>query len=187
MPLVWDREDKIGGDYPLGKTVKQLRNGISDVENVIPCPIWLEAVASEMRGWVNKLQSCDYPSERLLVLADMYAERRLWGQAVMALDVALRIFACELYKPGRYPDWEYLKANLKTLTDDLHRYAHGDFPTMTRTCVEQLDNLMHVRNKIAHGNLNSEHDVSKTQVKPNLSKQYPIYRAALDSLFDCRH
>ena len=186
MPLVWDRDDKTGGDYPLGKTVKQLRNGISDVDKLEPCPIWLAAVASEMIGWVKRLQSCDYPSERLMILADMFAERRLWGQAIMALDVALRIFACELYKPCHYPDWEDMKANLKILTESLHQYAHGKFPTMNKNMVENINNLMHTRNKIAHGNLNSEFDVSKTQVKPNLSKQYPIYRRALESLFACR-
>ncbi len=187
MPLVWDREDKNGGDYPLGKTVKQLRNGITEVGKLEHCPVWLDWVAGEMYRWVENLQKCRYPSERLLVLADMYAERRLWGQAVMALDVALRIFACECYQPNIYPDWDMIGRNLETLKNCLSRHENNDFHSISKTTVENIHNLMHTRNMVAHGTLNSEHDVSKTKVKPNLSKQYPTYKAALASLFNCRH
>ena len=186
MPLVWDREDVLGGDYPLGITVKQLRNGISEVNKLEQCPVWLDWVVGEMYRWVENLRKCRYPSERLLVLADMYAERRLWGQAVMALDVALRIFACEYYQPNIYPDWDMIGKNLETLKNCLARYENNDFHSIGKITVENIHNLMHTRNMIAHGTLNSVHDVSKTQVKPNLSKQYPMYKAALVSLFSCR-
>ncbi len=187
MPLVWDREDTNNGDYPLGKTVKQLRNGIKDVDKLEPCTIWLDAVASEMRRWIKKLEACSYPSERLLVLADMYAERRLWGQAIMALDVALRIFACEQYQPKVYPDWDKIGRNLDMLMNDLKQRAGNEYNSIKKDEINDIHNLMHTRNMIAHGNLNSVHDVSKTQIKPNLSKQYPLYRAALAGLFNCRH
>ena len=182
MPLVWDHEDKTS-DYPLGKTIKQLYNGIADVDNVNPCPIWLHAVASEMTIWVNRLKNLKFPSERLLELADMYAERRLWGQAVLALDVALRIFACEYYEPKTYPNWDMTDKYLKTLTNCLSQPKRSGFHSINKSAVE---NIMHTRNMIAHGTI-PRSKTEKMQVKPNLSKQYPVFKNTLKSLFAYRH
>ncbi|MBR5080305.1 MAG: CRISPR-associated DxTHG motif protein [Victivallales bacterium] len=187
MPLVWDRDDKLGGDYPLGQTVKQLRNGITEVGRLPQPPNWLEAVASEMFQWVERLRQYAYPSERLLVLADMYAERGLWGQAVIALDVALSIFACEYFQPGQYPDWEMTRSNLEMLKKSMKQSTGGLFHSLDKAVVDHVINLTHIRNMIAHGNLNSAHDKNKTQKKPNLSKDYKIFQAALVSLFSYRN
>ena len=185
MPLVWDRNDTSGG-YPLGKYVKQLRNGIKEVgklEEKACCPSWLSRVAGEMKDWVDRLQKNDYPSGRLLALADMYADRKLWGQAMLALDVALRIFACERYQPGRYPQWGDAKRNTEKLLADM---KHHNIDNITDVDVKTFRNLMWTRNMIAHGTLTSPDDPQKTPDKPNLAKDYNRFRMVLDKLFVCR-
>ena len=185
MPLVWDRNDASDG-YPLGKYVKQLRNGIKEVgelEEEACCPSWLSRVAGEMKDWVDRLQKNDYPSGRLLELADMYAERKLWGQAMLALDVALRIYACERYQPKHYPEWEDAKRNTETLLDDMRSNKNDNF---TNDDVKTLRNLMWTRNMVAHGTLNQVGDTQKTPDRPNLAKDYNRFRMVLDKLFASR-
>ena len=185
LPLVWDRDDRNGG-YPLGKKVKQMRNGISDVNKIEQRPIWLERVINEMAGWVKSLDKLNYPSERLLVLADMYAERQLWGQAVMALDVVLRIFACERYQSNKYPDWDAMKNNLDNLIKDLKNRSSNSFKSIKKKDYEDIIILMHTRNMIAHGAVNSSREKRKTEPKPNLSQQFDDFKKALNNLLACR-
>ena len=186
MPLVWDRNDTSDG-YPLGKYVKQLRNGIKEVgklEEKACCPSWLSRVAGEMKDWVDRLQKSDYPSERLLELADMYAERKLWGQAMLALDVALRIFACERYQPRHYPCWEDTDKNLKSLKNDLKSRAIID---LSQKDIDAVFDLTHTRNMVAHGTLTSPDDPQNTPERPNLAKDYNRFKMVLIKLFTCRN
>ena len=73
------------------------------------------------------------------------------------------------------------------LKKSMKQSTGGLFHSLDKAAVDHVINLTHIRNMIAHGNLNSAHDKNKTQKKPNLSMDYKNFKTALASLFNCRN
>lgn len=167
IPLVWDTEP---GNY--GRPFRQLNNALSDLDKIGEKPLWLMVLADRLKSLYSKIRKYKTASGRILQLAEFYAERRMYGQALLSQEIALRMFIWE--KNGKagvdFPDWDDLEAARKSYMES------GRSP-------KQFWNVFSNRNVVAHGAMRSKRQNSGVPQTSNLPSQYEAQQTFLTNLF----
>lgn len=168
IPLVWDTDP---GHY--GRPFRQLNNAFSDLEKKEKKPLWLMILADYLKSLYTRITKQKTASGRILQLADLYAERRMYGQALLSQEIALRMFIWEnnRLKDTDFPDWETLKEAL-TQYREHHKPLH-----------KQFHNVLHNRNVVAHGALRSKGENGGIPQSYNLPSQFKAQQDYLTKLF----
>lgn len=180
MPLVWDRTQP---DFQIGIPLKTLKNALDAFDKLDNPPAWSRKIASKAKDWLKALQNTNYPSERLLILGDMYHERQFHCQAALTLDVAFGMIACERKGTSvEYPDWDTLRKFRDQLFDAIHdRKAYPNLSQEQRSTIHDLANQ---RNMVAHGALNSTKNRDSTPTVPTIARLYEKQRKTLQALIN---
>lgn len=171
IPLVWDTDP---GHY--GRPFRQLNNALSDLEKTEKKPLWLMILADYLKSLYNKITKQKTASGRILQLADLYAERRMYGQALLSQEIALRMFIWEDGGPKDtdFPDWDELKNSL-----DIYKERH-------KPLHKQFHNVLHNRNVVAHGAMRSKGGNGGIPQTYNLPAQFKAQQDYLMKLFQNR-
>ena len=165
IPLVWDTEP---GNY--GRPFRQLNNALSDLEKIGEKPLWLTIIADRLKSLYNKIRKHKTASGRILQLAEFYAERRMYGQALLSQDVALRMFIWEKSGKKDIPNWDELETAREMYIESNHS-------------PKQFWNVFSSRNVVAHGALRSKAPGGGIPQTSNLPSQYEAQQKFLNRLF----
>ena len=109
-------------------------------------PSWIKELCAKLNDFCRMFEGKS-PSRRLWILARLYADRKLFAQALLCQEICLSIFAWE--KNGS--DRRKLKYDdLKTIKDNFINCFSGKTNS-------ELRNISYVRNAIAHGAADTEY------------------------------
>jgi len=135
------------------------------VFNAAEKPNWVKQVYRKLRELHKQLIEGDAP-ERLRVLAQLLADRRLYGQAILVVCLAAEHSLVLAHRLDKFPDYETLKA----LKKEFRAVARGKQ-------IKWLDDdIADMRNLIAHGGLlrdrtNPSPEALSSQFKNALARQ----------------
>ena len=168
VPLVWDKDGK-----ETGKPLLALRNALNDFRKIENPPFWVKRIVAQLKRLLEKITAPATHSEQLLTLAELYAERRIYGQALLCQEIALRIFLWEQKGNTGYPTWE----DVKDLIKDFYEPEWKDYQTKKSIS----DN----RNNVAHGALQSPEGTGGSCIPyaGNLPSQFERQQEYLKRLF----
>ena len=140
--------DYLGGNFFVPLVIPMIENTKTPFESVkaaIASSVkneyapWLKELRQKLESFCNMFDG-KKPSEKLYLLADMYAARKLFAQALQCQEVCLSILAWE--KAGE--DRTLLNyQNLKDKRDEFIRSCRQEYDILKQIC--------NVRNAIAHG------------------------------------
>ncbi len=167
----------------LGATIQsnyltRLDKALAELKNALAVPPeseppWFQAVHERLRTFYNRIMAPPHHHLRILLLADLLAERHLYGQAVTTLQLAFEAFLFHFYMNDNYGDYEETKKLRKEFINSkaLDRDFRGK-------CIR----LNAARNVIAHGGAQSMRGGEAQH--QSLPSQFDSYRKTLDRLFD---
>jgi CRISPR-associated Csx2 family protein len=151
------------------EALRQLGNALEGFPATSDTPELL--LSKELLGQVH--QQLSFPKsfhQKLLVLAEMLADRRLYGQAVTTLQLAMEAFVFSYFEDNGYGDYERTKELL------------GEFSnTLTKRDRNHFHQLRNARNTIAHGGCRSAKGGIPQET--NLPGQFKTYRDFLKRIF----
>jgi CRISPR-associated Csx2 family protein len=154
---------------PIRKQLKQLDNALKmDLTNY---PDWFPPIKKQITKLYNQLNNTKSNSQLCLCIADMFAERRIFGQALISLQLAFEAFVLEYNENDGNGDYE--------MTKDLRFYFIEN--NVQGKDKKGLNKLNSIRNMIAHGGSKSKYGASP--IANNLPKQYESSRNLLLRIF----
>ena len=161
LPLLLDlRQD----DFPPGPIVLQLKNALKDFVSDAQ-PAWVVSVHKELKNIAEKLLEKS-AVQRFANLAELLAECRYYGQAVLLVCLAaeqslIEIMGCKKH-PGYYGT-EYLKDIFIKEEKQNTRYS---------SYIGYFKDITNLRNRIAHGGLPDSSGAGGAPQAESLKKQY---------------
>ena len=168
LPLAWNPEDR-GPGAPL----LQLANALKVLRARTGLPLWLTTLQKRLEDLRRKLADPPAASHRLWNLAELYAERLMFGQALLCQECALRLFIWEKCGNADYPAWEQLTGATKIYAEKQKKLG---FPT------KKLYNILGNRNIVAHGALRGRGESAGIPAAANLPKQFQSQQEYLKNL-----
>ena len=152
--------------------LKQLKNALS--QETPNAPEWFFPVKKRLQELYNSFIDRQKHSERCMHIADLFANRKIYGQAIIALQLSLESFVIEYYdQPSALGYYD----TTKTLMNDFFK-----LPGLLADEKKKLRALNNTRNSIAHGGARSTHG-GKPQAQ-NLPNQYESYKSLLIRIFN---
>lgn len=151
----------------VNETLAQLRNALIDFKNISDPPLWSQKVYKELGIFHAKLSSSPFHCRNILALAEMFAERHLFGQAIITLRLSYEAFLFDFFKEIDYGNYE-----LTEKLDDRFKKANGNFRNKAK-------NLDYSRNMVAHGGAVS---VDSSDSKPQIDNLPKAYKSSRDFL-----
>ncbi len=148
----------------------QLGNALDELSKKENPSCQISLVGEQLRDLHRRFTRPSTLHRRLLVLADGLAERRLWGQAITTLQLALEAYVFDSYGEAGYGNYEITKELTSEFGKSLSQKNRVHFHRLRDT-----------RNAIAHGG-----GASGKGGKPqegNLPTQYKTYAAFLKRIF----
>jgi CRISPR-associated DxTHG motif protein len=152
------------------EALAQLGNALKELDQREKVSSQDHLVAEELRNMHQRLTRPQFFHLRLLALAELLAESRLWGQAVTALQLALEAYLFHFYEDNRYGDYEATKELLQQFGS-----------TLARRDREYFHRLRSARNAIAHGGARSTR--GGLPQEGNLPGQFSAYRDFLKRIY----
>lgn len=155
----------------IDESLDQLKNALTDFKNIPSPPLWSQRVHKELQSFHFRLSSSPFRCRNILALAGMFAERHLFGQAIITLRLSYEAFLFDFFKEIEYGNYK-----LTEKLDDRFKKSHPSFR-------KQAQKLDYSRNMVAHGGAESvnPHD-SKPQIN-NLPKAYKDLSGFLIKLY----
>lgn len=164
--------DNLGGSLQgnlliwLDGPLKQLKNALEI--KVETYPKWFSPIKRQLEELYKQLSKPKEKYQLCLKIAEMFAERKIFGQAIIALQLTYETFLFKYYDDENYGDYEITKELLKK-SYKLKQLSGED--------KNKLRSLSGSRNMIAHGGSRSTHG-GKPQAQ-NLPSQFNSYRDML--------
>lgn len=157
----------------LNEPLKQLNNALNKpIENL---PKWFPPVKKRITALYHQLNKPQCKYELCLCIAAMFAERRIYGQATIALQLSFEAFLFEYYNisDSFYGNFEKTKELTKKF------YKIKELKGKDKAKLRALNNT---RNMIAHGGSRSTHG-GKPAVQ-SLPSQYSSYKNLLERIIN---
>jgi len=162
------------GNLILGfyKPLKQLNNALK--EDITNPPLWFLPVKTEIKKMYNQLVKPKNNSDLCFTIAEMFAERKIYGQAIIALQLSFEAFLFPFYEEddSSYGNYEKTKELRENFYDEVR---------VSRADTKKLRILNQTRNKIAHGGSKSTHGGETDSA--SLPSQYISYKKLLDRIY----
>ena len=155
----------------LDETLNQLKNALQVYKTMDSPPSWLKPIALNIEKLHNNLTKPNTQKERILAVADILFERRLYGQAVTSLQLSYEAFLFEYYENENYGSFDE--------TQKLRRKFYKESSLGKE--LEKIHRLARTRNMIAHGGMDS--GIKGKPQPQNLPSQYNSYRSFLERLY----
>lgn len=168
LPLAWNPENR-GPGAPL----LQLGNALDALRTKTGLPLWLTTLRKRLEDLRRKLADPPAASHRLWNLAEMYAERLMFGQALLCQECALRLFIWEKSGKTDYPNWEQLADVTKKHVAEQKKWGNS---------TKKLHNVLDNRNIVAHGALRGRGESAGIPMAANLPKQFQSQQEFLKGL-----
>lgn len=139
LPLLFDMPEE---NFPIGRPLAQLKNALnrfSSEDN----PVWVTHVHKQLKNIFQQL-STPLPQDRLVNLAKLLAERKLYGQAIIAICLAAEQSLILAYNCRKHPGYDGLNAYQSQLRQDIADNRYTGF---------YFRDIKHLRAQVAHGGL----------------------------------
>ena len=141
LPLLFDLKAK---DYPPSQILNQLKNACEKNFDENRQPEWVKVTRSKLLELHQKLTTGDQVT-RLISLAELLAERKLYGQAVMCMCLAVEQYALLVSAYSQHPGYDKLQGAMENLKTHIKQKD-----------VKIIKNIEHLRNQVAHGGLGKD-------------------------------
>lgn len=157
----------------LDEALRQLQNALHKYENAKETfPKWSHSVVTNLAKLHKRLSSPPNNKARILVLAELFAERYLYGQAITTLRLSYEAFLFEYYDNVKYGDYDEIQKLARN-------FSHEE--VLSSSDKDKTERLRKARNMIAHGGASS---VGGGKPQPqNLPSQYKSYHKFLVDLY----
>ncbi len=165
LPLLFDLAEE---NYPPSNVLNNLKNVCKDF-NEIKQPGWVIKIRSEL-STLHKKMTEGTPVDRLHILAELFAERKLYGQAILSICLAAEQSLLLAFGHKKHPGYDELKLIEEKFIPYKNRERYLCKNSKNSKMQELYLNIKSLRNLVAHGGM-------KTKEKPNaspeaLSEQY---------------
>lgn len=144
-------------------------------------PSWMQDLYLALE-LLNKRLVKHEKSKKILEFSKILKEKKLYTQAVIALQVCVEAKALELFGDwDKLGDYDYWQEAVKKKYDD---YLRGDFTNkVDKKDVNRLRTLEHVRNQIAHGGAKGKRSGGDPKAE-NIENQYNSFLRVVELLFN---
>ncbi|MBC8213787.1 MAG: TIGR02221 family CRISPR-associated protein [Candidatus Marinimicrobia bacterium] len=155
------------GNFIIGirEDIRQLNNAL--IMSIDSAPKWFPPIKRKIKKLYKKLNSTKTDSELCFVIASMFAERKMYGQAIISLQLSFEAYLFDYFKidKSKYGDFD----ETKRLKKRFHSKSK-----INKNDKKQLWNLEVLRNTIAHGG--SKNKDGGSQKANYLPKQFDSYK-----------
>lgn len=153
-------------------SLKQLNNALR--EEIVDPPLWFIPIKLQINRLYKQLRKPKNNSDLCFTIAQMFADRKIYGQAVIALQLSFEAYLFLYYREDESAYGDYDKT--KKLRTDFYNEK-----SIAGKDKQKLQNLNNARNMIAHGGSRSVHG-GKPQAS-SLPKQYQSYKKLLERIY----
>lgn len=173
LPLLIDLPAE---NFPVGQPMKQLQNAIKDFQPDDNKPAWVIRVHGKLKTMIKDLM-VESPYQRLINLAELLADCKHYGQAIVLLCLALEqdlIEAAGHIKHPGYNEVINLQKAFRKTEEKKKQNSHSKF----FFAVKEL------RNRVAHGGLSESQPPASTPQIESLKTQYEANHRKLAGLHE---
>ena len=137
LPLLFNPQKE---NFPASDLLNQLKNQLHKFDSGLQ-PVWVKEVHKNLQNIYQQL-TVDDPTDRLLNLAEILSERKLYGQAVTCICLAVEQWVLQYFGAVKHPGYEKLQ--------DLKEKIKTEVSYKESSIFRKIQEL---RNQVAHGGL----------------------------------